>query len=224
MSVERMIGMRLPYELEPDVELVGEVKIGNGTKIESGCVIGYGNLTNPREGYKPTPPKIGKDCLIRKNAVIYPGCKIGDETRICHNVILREFTEIGDNSYIGNNSCCEGYTKIGNHVAIHTQVHLTAKMLIEDDVFIGPNTTTTNGKRPTWRRPHLKTVEQGPAIRKGAIIGGGATILPGIEIGEGAVVGAGAVVTKDVEPFMIVIGNPARVFKEVPIEERIKDG
>lgn len=196
--------------------------VGKESEIQYGVLLNYDTLTNLRKGYKPHPPKIGENCLIRTNAVIYPGCKLGDNVRICHNVILREFTVIDNDSYIGNNSCCEGYTKIGKNVAIHTQVHLTAKMIIEDDVFIGPNVTTTNGKIVSWQRPHLKGTEKGPTIRRGAVIGGGATLLPGVEIGEGAVIGAGSVVTKDIPPFKISVGNPARILKDVPKEQRIQ--
>ena len=79
---------------------------------------------------------------------------------------------------------------------------------IEDNVFVGPNVTFTNDKSPRSKEypdKFLKTV-----IKNNASIGGNATILPGITIGEFAMIGAGAVVTKNVKPYAIVVGNPAR--------------
>ena len=62
----------------------------------------------------------------------------------------------------------------------------------------------------------------GPTIRRGARVGGGAILCPAVEIGEEAFVGAGAVVTKDVAPRMLVVGNPARVLREVAAEELLE--
>jgi acetyltransferase-like isoleucine patch superfamily enzyme len=77
-------------------------------------------------------------------------------------------------------------------------------------------TTNDNFMGRTEERHSLR---KGPTIRRGARVGGGAVLLPGIEIGEEAFVGAGAVVTKDVPARVIVVGNPARVLREVPEDE-----
>ena len=96
--------------------------------------------------------------------------------------------------------------------------YITAHSTIEDSVFIAPCVQTTNDNfmGRTERRHELR---KGPTIRRGARIGGGAVLCPGIEVGEEAFVGAGAVVVKDVPPRMVVVGNPARVLREVPLEE-----
>jgi UDP-2-acetamido-3-amino-2,3-dideoxy-glucuronate N-acetyltransferase len=85
-------------------------------------------------------------------------------------------------------------------------------------VFVAPCVVTTNDNfmGRTEKRHELIA---GPTIRRGARIGGGAILCPGIEIGEEAFVGAGAVVTKNVPPRVIVVGNPARVLRDVPAEE-----
>ena len=85
-------------------------------------------------------------------------------------------------------------------------------------MFIAPCVVTTNDNfmGRTERRHALR---RGPTIRRRARIGGGAVLCPGVEIGEEAFVGAGAVVTKDVPPRVVVVGNPARVLRDVPAEE-----
>ncbi len=92
--------------------------------------------------------------------------------------------------------------------------------MLEDDVFVAPGVTTTNDNfmgRTEQRRALMK----GPTIRRGARVGGAAVLCPGVEIGEEAFVGAGAVVTKDVAPRTVVVGNPARVIRDVPDDELI---
>jgi acetyltransferase-like isoleucine patch superfamily enzyme len=209
-----------------NVILYDNVEIGDGSVIEHNCILGYDNLTHLRkdlEVERPWKTLIGEDVLFRPNSIAYAGCTIGNNTRISGGVVMREFTEIGSHSYLGNGTVVEGYTKIGNHVGIHTQVHITAKVLIEDKVFIAPLTVLSNGFRITWQRPHLDTKEEGAKIRFGARIAIGVCTLPGIEIGREAMVGVGAVVTKDVPPFKIVVGVPAKVVGDVPEEERIRE-
>lgn len=100
---------------------------------------------------------------------------------------------------------------MGDRVTIKSGVQLWDGARIEDDVFIGPNVTFTNDKRPRSK----SYPEEFPLtiIRKGASIGGGAVLLPGITIGEGAMVGAGAVVTRDVPANTVVTGVPARAVR-----------
>ncbi|MHA1961656.1 MAG: DapH/DapD/GlmU-related protein [Candidatus Thorarchaeota archaeon] len=210
-----------------NVIVYDNVEIGNDVIVEHNSIIGYDNLTNLREEVRnlerPYLTRVGDNVLIRPSSIIYAGCSIGDCGRICSHVIMREFTELGENSYLGNGTKVEGYTKIGNNTAIETQVHITAKALIEDKVFIATMTVLANGMTMNWSRPHIPTVEEGPRIRKGARIAIGVKILPGVEIGREALIGAGAVVTKDVPPFKIALGVPARVVGEVPEEERLKE-
>ena len=104
--------------------------------------------------------------------------------------------------------------RVGDRVTIKNGVYLFDSILIEDDVFIGPNATFTNDPYPRSRRGQDRGPSHYPLTRicKGASIGGGAVLLPGVTVGEKAIVGAGATVTKDVPPGAIVVGNPA-VFK-----------
>ncbi|MFQ6061355.1 MAG: DapH/DapD/GlmU-related protein [Thermoplasmata archaeon] len=210
-----------------NVIVYDNVEIGDNVTIEHSTIIGYNNLTNLREEARklkrPFMTRIGENVLVRPYSIVYAGCRVGNHSRICSHVIMREFTELGEDSYLGNGTKVEGYTRIGNQTGIETQVHITAKSLIEDKVFIATMTVLANGYTISWCRPHIPTVEEGPKIRRGARIAIGVKILPGVEIGREAFVGAGAVVTRDVPPFKIAIGVPARIVGDVPDEERLRE-
>lgn len=187
-----------------------EVFIGKNVVIEEGTIVGYARLTKLREGYKFAPVVIGDNTIIRTGSIIYAGCKIGRNCHIGHNTIVREFTEMGDFSSLGSNVVIEGYTKIGHHSIIHAQSHITAKMTIGNFVFIGPNITTANDRKLRYHRPEITEEDEGPTVEDGVIIGAGAHILPKVHIGIGAFIAMGALVTKDIRPWMLVMGVPAK--------------
>lgn len=173
-------------------------------------IIGY--------GYKKfsKPPIIGENPLIRSNTVIYNDVTIGDNLRTGHNVLIREKTTIGDDVLIGTNTVIEGHSKIGDNVSIQSNVYLPKKSYIEDNVFIGPCACFTNDRYPV----RVKYKLRGPIIREGASIGANTTFLSGIEVGEGAIVAAGAVVTRNVPPWSLAIGAPAKI-KALPKKLRV---
>lgn len=141
---------------------------------------------------------IGEDTCIWQFVVILSGARIGKNCNICAHCFIENNVVIGDN------------------VTIKSGVYLWDETRIEDNVFIGPNATFTNDIMP--RSKVYPESYNGIIIKKGASIGANTTILPGITIGEGAMVGAGAVVTKDVAPYSIVAGNPARLLRELPYD------
>ena len=139
--------------------------------------------------------------------------KIGENTRIWQFSVILEQAIIGKNCNICAHTLIENDVIVGNNVTIKSGVFLWDGITIEDDVFIGPNATFTNDKKPKSKNypdDFLSTL-----IEKGASIGANATILPGLKIGQYSLVGAGAVVTKDVAEFSIVAGNPAKVIGQV---------
>jgi len=185
--------------------LYGKVRIGEGTTIQGNVILG-----SAKEGELT----IGEASIIRSGAVIYSGVRIGDNFRSGHNILIRENSEIGDNVLVGTNSVIDGDCKIGSNVSIQTGVYITRYTTIGDNVFLGPLCVTTNDKYMKYG-----TELKGPTIKQGAKIGANSTIMPGITIGEGAIVAAGSVVTKDVPPYKVVMGVPARVVKDTPTEE-----
>ena len=125
---------------------------------------------------------------------------------------------LGDDVVVGRGSLVENDTTVGAMTKIQADAYITAYSTLEEHVFVAPCVVTTNDNfmGRTERRHDLI---KGPTIRRGARIGGGATLCPGIEIGEEAFVGAGAVVTKNVPARAVVVGNPARQIRDVPDEE-----
>jgi UDP-2-acetamido-3-amino-2,3-dideoxy-glucuronate N-acetyltransferase len=134
---------------------------------------------------------IGTGTRIWAFSHILPQAKIGKECNICDHVFI------------------ENDVVVGNRVTIKCGVQLWDGVAIEDDVFIGPNATFTNDIFPRSKQYPEKFLPT--LIRKNASIGANATILAGITIHNHAMVGAGAVVIKDVPPYAIVVGNPARI-------------
>jgi acetyltransferase-like isoleucine patch superfamily enzyme len=193
-----------------DTNLTIPAKIGKDCIIEKGVIVGYANLTKLREGYKLKPTIIGDRTIVRSGAIIYAGCKIGSDCHIGHNTVVREFTTMEDHSSLGSNVVVEGYVTIGHHSIIHAQTHITAKMTIGNYVFIGPNVTTANDRKLRYHRSEITEQDEGPTIEDGVVIGAGAHILPKVQVGMGAFVAMGALVTKDVRPWMLVMGVPAK--------------
>lgn len=143
---------------------------------------------------------------------------IGENTRIWAFVHILPNAVIGADCNICDHVFIENDVFIGDRVTIKCGVQIWDGLRLEDDVMVGPNATFTNDLFPRSKQPfELKQTY----VRKGASIGANATILAGVEIGEGSMVGAGAVVTKNVPPFAVVVGNPAKTIRM--IESNIND-
>ena len=152
------------------------------------------------------------EAYIHPYALVEDGVKLGDETRVWAFVHILPGAVIGEECNICDHVFIEGDVTIGDRVTIKCGVQVWDGLRIESDVFIGPNATFTNDPYPRSKQEFelLHT-----RVEEGATIGANATILPGITIGAKAMVGAGAVVTKDVPAKTLVLGNPARVIKEL---------
>lgn len=145
--------------------------------------------------------------FIHPTANVSNQATIGEGTKIWINSQIREKSEIGSNCIISKDTYIDAEVKIGNNCKIQNSVSVYHGVTIEDDVFVGPNACFTNDKVPRAFDPEWKITPT--LIKQGASIGANATIVCGITIGEYAMIAAGSVVVKDVEPYSLVMGNPA---------------
>ena len=153
-----------------------------------------------------------KEYFVHESAYVDPGAKIGRGTKIWHFSHVMEGAEIGENCTLGQNVFVAKNVKIGNNVKIQNNVSIYEGVILEDYVFCGPSCVFTNVKTPRSAFPRNRSQDYIPTIvKKGATIGANATIVCGVTIGEWAFVAAGAVVTKDVPPYALVAGVPARI-------------
>jgi UDP-2-acetamido-3-amino-2,3-dideoxy-glucuronate N-acetyltransferase len=206
-----------------NVTIYPKVTIGDGCRILDGAVIG--RLPIPTGG--TTRPLTTEYLPVQ----IGPGCVIGCNSTLYTDVTLGERVLIGDLSAVREGSVLEDLAVIGQCVTVHRDGHIGKRTrvsyvsvvgaIIEEDVFIGPGMSGAEDSNIYLSRFGLEDVRIEPfIIRRFAVIGPNATIMPGVEIGEGAFVGAGALVTKDVPPWTIVAGVPARHFRDIPAEWR----
>jgi UDP-2-acetamido-3-amino-2,3-dideoxy-glucuronate N-acetyltransferase len=147
------------------------------------------------------------DYRVHPTAVVEDGAQIGAGVAIWHHAHIRAGAVVGVGTVIGKNVFVDADARVGARCKIQNNVSVYSGVVLEDDVFVGPSAVFTNDRFPrafgVWDR--VDTV-----VRRGASIGANATLVCGIEVGEYAMIAAGSVVTKDVQPYQLVAGNPAR--------------
>ena len=178
--------------------------------MEEYCIIGVPPLGQQKGDFETV---IGRNACIRSYTVIYAGNRIGNNFATGNKANIRELNTIGNNVSIGTLTAVEHHVSIGDNVRIHSQAFISEYSVLEDHAWIGPNVVLTNARYPLSL--DAKETLMGPTIKKGAKVGANSTILPGLTIGENAFVGAGSVVTKDVPDGAVVVGNPAKIIKNI---------
>jgi len=143
------------------------------------------------------------------SAIIDENCEIGEGTKIWHFSHLMSGCTIGKGCNIGQNVVVSPGVTLGDNVKVQNNVSIYTGVICEDNVFLGPSMVFTNVINPRSAISR-KDEYRNTFVRKGASIGANATIVCGNEIGQYAMVGAGAVITKEVPPYALVYGNPAR--------------
>lgn len=146
--------------------------------------------------------------FIHSTAAVDPAASIGEDSKIWINVQVRENAVIGPGCVISKDVYIDHGVSVGARCKIQNSVSIYHGVTIEDDVFVGPNACFTNDKVPRAHNPDWQVTPT--RVCAGASIGANATIVCGVTIGEYAMVAAGAVVTRDVAPYALVMGNPAR--------------
>lgn len=188
------------------------IRLGTGCLVEEPAMLGrtYPDCAEPLV--------IGDYAIIRPYAVIYAGSRIGRHFQCGYFCLIRGECQLGDRVTLMSRVTLEGKIVIGSGSKIMAHVYLPSRTSIGSKVFVGPGTTFLNDRYPL-RKPASQSVVKGATIENDVSVGGGCTIFPGITIGEGAFIGGGSVVTKDVPPWTLAYGVPAR-HHELPEELR----
>ena len=153
-----------------------------------------------------------KPYFAHESAYVDEPSEIGSGTKIWHFSHVMAGAKIGERCSIGQNVVISPRVRIGNNVKIQNNVSVYEGVVLEDDVFCGPSMVFTNVTTPRSGTPRNTSADYAETlVKRGASIGANATIVCGNTLGEFAFIGAGSVVTKDVPPYAMVYGNPARV-------------
>ena len=156
---------------------------------------------------------MSQEVYIHPSAHVAKGVEIGVGTKIWINVQIREHSKIGEQCIISKDVYIDHAVTIGNRCKVQNSVSVYHGVTIADDVFVGPNVSFTNDKVPRAFNTEWQITPT--LVANGASIGANSTIVCGVTIGEYAMVAAGSVVTKDVPPFVLVMGNPARAVAKI---------
>lgn len=152
---------------------------------------------------EPTNP-----VFVHPTADVEDGARVGDGTKVWHLAHVRSTAQVGAGCVIGRNVYVDSDVVIGDRVKVQNNVSVYKGVTIEDEVFVGPCAVFTNDFRPRAQNPDWEITPT--LVRRGASIGANATLVCGIEVGSYAMIAAGSVVTRDVAPYQLVAGNPAR--------------
>jgi acetyltransferase-like isoleucine patch superfamily enzyme len=191
------------------------VVIGDNSIIANNCIIGEPlNEYYLTDTYKNLETVIGENALIRSHSIIYCGSTFGNNFSTGHRVTIRENMVFGDHCRVGTLCDFQGYSEIGDYCWFHSNVHIGQRSKIGHFVFIYPNVIFTNDPTPP------SEICLGPTIGNFSQIAVSSIILSGVNLGKHVLVGAGSVVSKNVEDFCLVLGNPSKVMKDV---REIKD-
>jgi acetyltransferase-like isoleucine patch superfamily enzyme len=194
------------------------VKIGKDPVIEDFAILGKRPVEAEAD---ETELVIGDFPIIRSGTIIYAGSNVGNSFHTGDVARIREKNKIGNNVSVGAMSVIERECDIMDNVRIHSSCFIPEYTALEEGAWIGPGVIMTNVLHPPcpafkkYAPVRGKKCLHGPVVKRNAVVGAGAILMPDIVIGEHSLVGAGSVVTKDVPPKSVVMGNPAKITRKV---------
>ena len=200
--------------------------IGNRVRIDDNSVIGKlpmkAALSAITRDQELQPARIEDDCLIGALTVVYRGCTLRTKVMVADLASIREDVEIGAYTIIGRGVTVENKVRVGQRCKIETEAYITALSEIEDGCFVAPEVTFTNDNFLGRTKERFK-YHKGVTMKRGARIGANVTVLPGITVGADALVAAGSIVTRDVPGGKVVLGTPAKAWRDVPVEQLLEN-
>ncbi len=224
--------------IDANVTIGADCQIGHGVIIHPDTTIGAGVRIDDHTVVGKRPMKaaasaitkeealsgcsIGDRCIVGTLVVIYRGCTIEQNVLVADLASVRENVRVGEYTIVGRGVTIENKVTVGKRCKLETEAYITALSEIGDYCFIAPEVTFTNDNFLGRTKDRFK-YHKGVTMKNGARIGANVTVLPGITLGEDALVAAGSVVTRDVPARKIVLGNPARVWRDVPSEQLLEN-
>ena len=242
ISDKAVIGLNVIFGhnaiVEDDVTIGDDVEIGHNVVIHKNVVIGdhckildgviLGKMPVKASMSATTcaavelqPLVLGRAVTVGAGCVIYCGAVIADGAFFGDLATVREEVTIGEGTIIGRGVTVENKVSIGKKTKIESNAYITAFSTVGDYCFVAPCVVFSNDNylgRTEERKKHFC----GPVLKRGSRIGAGAVLLPGVVVEEDGLVAAGSVVTKDVPAKKTVLGTPAKVWRDVPIEQLLE--
>lgn len=203
-----------------------DTQVGNDVRIDDHATLGKlpmkaANSATTKEQDLP-PLTVGDTCIVGTGVVLYRGATIDARVLMADLCTVRENVSVGRGTIVGRGVTVENFCTVGRFCKLESECYITAYSTLEDRVFVAPGVVTSNDNyvgRTAERFKHFK----GVTVRRGGRIGAGSVLLPGIVVGEDALVAAGSVVTRDVPARKVVMGSPARVVRDVPVEQLLEN-
>lgn len=201
-------------------------KIGNYVIIQDNAVIGK-QPTRAKNSILPEvkklpPAVIGSGVTIGTSSIIYANAELADDVFVADLATVRERVKIGEKTIVGRGVSVENDCTVGKKCKLETNCYITAYSTLGDYVFVAPCVVTTNDNYMARSKERFDKFK-GVTIKTGGRVGANATILPGKVIEEDGTVAAGSIVSKDVPKEKLVVGTPARVLREVPENQLLKN-
>jgi len=208
------------------VVIHADTVVGDNVRIDDHASLGKvpmkaANSATTKDQELP-PLNIGELSIVGTGVIVYRGAVIDAKVLMADLCTVRENVTVGRGTIVGRGVTIENFCSVGRYCKLESECYLCAYSTLEDRVFIAPGVVTSNDNfvgRTQERFKHFK----GLTVKKGGRIGAGSVTLPGVTVHEDGLVAAGSTVTKDVPARTLVVGKPARVWRDVPVEQLLEN-